>query len=336
KITSSAGTEKHDDGAHDDINKSTARRNERIARCPQTHLVLHPLARDYRMFILYQLLRGVGYMHLCLVIHRDIKPENIMLDRNYNTRVCDFGQGRDAVATELDGVLQTFLDNCTQWYAAPETLTLANVSSPSGFVDQKTLHAADVWSIGCIAAEMVIGRPLFYCRHSGGVGQLNAIMGVLGKIPEEAAERILQHRDEDTQKLFESVMRREMQQHLHKPSTLRRLLQSPYGDVDEEEIRLIERLLCYDPSQRITIQEALQSNYFINEGYEPVIDPDDTATHVRAVEAKEVVDAVRGRRFLWSLFLKHHPEVEELMRVLEIRRNSSSTDSTEVPPPACV
>ncbi|EAN91721.1 putative protein kinase [Trypanosoma cruzi] len=336
KITSSAGTEKHDDGAHDDINKSTARRNERIARCPQTHLVLHPLARDYRMFILYQLLRGVGYMHLCLVIHRDIKPENIMLDRNYNTRVCDFGQGRDAVATELDGVLQTFLDNCTQWYAAPETLTLANVSSPSGFVDQKTLHAADVWSIGCIAAEMLIGRPLFYCRHRGGVGQLNAIMGVLGKLPEEAAERILQQRDEDTQKLFESVMRREMQQHLHKSSTLRSLLQSPYGDVDEEEIRLIERLLCYDPSQRITIQEALQSNYFINEGYEPVIDPDDTATHVRAVEAKEVVDAVRGRRFLWSLFLKHHPEVEELMRVLEIRRNSSSTDSTEVPPPACV
>ncbi|RNF04543.1 putative protein kinase [Trypanosoma rangeli] len=327
--TSSTRTAQSDDSVDDSTNKGLNSGAKRIARCPQTHLVLHPLSRDYRMFILYQLLRGVGYMHLCGVIHRDIKPDNVMLDCNYNARVCDFGQGRDAFAMEWNGVLQTFLDNCTQWYAAPETLTLAQVSSSSGFVYQKTLHAADVWSIGCVAAEMLIGRPLFYCRRFGGVGQLNAIMSVLGELSEKDAERILQLRDNDTKKVFKCVLQQEMQQHVNNPSRLRGLLQSPYGDVDEDEIKLIESLLCYDPNCRITIQEALQSPYFIKEGYEPVIDPSDTATRVRAVEANEIVDAVKGRKFLWLLFLKHHPEVDELIRTLHLRRSGSSTEDTQ-------
>ncbi|RNF15945.1 putative protein kinase [Trypanosoma conorhini] len=334
--TSSTGTSQNFDSFGDSTNTNANDRTDRVARCPQTHLVLHPLSRDYRMFILYQLLRGVGYMHLCRVIHRDIKPENIMLDRNYNARVCDFGQGRDAAAMEWNGVLQTFLDNCTQWYAAPETLTLAQVSSPSGFVDQKTLHAADVWSIGCVAAEMLIGRPLFYCRRRSGVGQLSTIMSVLGELSEKDAERILQLRDNETKKMFEDSLRQEMQLYVNTPSRLRSLLQSPYDDVDEEEIKLIESLLCYDPTRRVTIQEALQSPYFIKEGYEPVIDPDDTATRVRAVEANEIVDAVKGRKFLWLLFMKHHPEVDELIRTLDIRRNSSSTEYTQASsPPGC-
>ncbi|ESL06526.1 protein kinase [Trypanosoma rangeli SC58] len=328
-MPSFTGTAQSGDSVDDSTNKGLNNGTNRIARCPQTHLVLHPLSCDYRMFVLYQLLRGVGYMHLCGVIHRDIKPENIMLDCNYNARVCDFGQGRDAVAMEWNGVLQTFLDNCTQWYAAPETLTLAQVSSYSGFVDQKTLHAADVWSIGCVAAEMLIGRPLFYCRRFGGVGQLNAIMSVLGELSEKDAERILQLRDNDTKKVFKGVLRQEMQQHVNTPSRLRSLLRSPYGDVDEDEIELIESLLCYDPNCRITIQEALQSRYFIKEGYEPVIDPSDTATRVRAVEANEIVDAVKGRKFLWLLFMKHHPEVDELIRTLDLRRSGSSTEDAQ-------
>ncbi|KEG10360.1 protein kinase [Trypanosoma grayi] len=297
------------------------RAKARILTCPITHVPLHPLQRDYRMYILYQLLRGVGYLHLCPVIHRDIKPENIMLDRNYSTRVCDFGQGRDAAVLGMNDVLQTYLDNCTQWYAAPETLTLNNVPSSTGFVDQKSFHGADVWSIGCIAAEMLMGRPLFYSKHFGGTGQLHAIMGVLGSPTDEEVENILQHRDVDTRKVFQEMLKQEMQQYAHKKSQLRQLLTSPYNDVDEEEVKLIENFLRYGPCRRMTIQEALQSPFFINEGYDPVIDPDDTATHVRAVQADDIVEAVKGREFLWSLFLQRHPEVQELVGMLERRKS---------------
>ncbi|KAH9600136.1 Protein kinase domain [Trypanosoma melophagium] len=289
----------------------------RYLRCPHTDLVLHPLSREYRMFILYQLLRGVGYMHLCPVMHRDIKPENIMLDRNYNTCVCDFGQGRDAAVSEKNGVLQTYLDNCTQWYAAPETLTLTHLPASAGFVDQMSFHGADVWSIGCVAAEMLIGRPLFFTKHRSGISQLQSIMEVLGELSDENVENILQHRDQETRRVFHDVLMTEKRRYIGKASALRSLLQSPYGDVDEAEMDLIEKFLCYSPSRRMTIQEALQSPFFVQEGYTPVIDPADTATKVHAVQASDIVEAVKGREFLWSLFLQRHPEVQELIRVLQ-------------------
>ncbi|ORC86119.1 protein kinase [Trypanosoma theileri] len=313
-----------------DSNEGNKLYSSRCLRCPYTDLVLHPLSREYRMFILYQLLRGVGYMHLCPVMHRDIKPENIMLDRNYNTCVCDFGQGRDAAVSEKNGILQTYLDNCTQWYAAPETLTLTHLPASVGFVDQMSFHGADVWSIGCIAAEMLMGRPLFYTKHRSGMDQLQSIMQVLGELSNEDVKNILQYRDQETRRVFHDVLMVEKERFIGKTSTLRNLLQSPYNDVDEEEIKLIENFLCYSPNRRMTIKEALHSPFFMNEGYTPVIDPDDTATKVNAVQASDIVGAVKGREFLWSLFLERHPEVQELIRVLqrksEDRRNYNNKE----------
>jgi serine/threonine protein kinase len=286
--------------------------------CPITGLHIHALTKDYRKFILYQIFRGVGYLHLCPVIHRDLKPENIMLDRSYGTRITDFGQGRDVGVNTASDYEQTMLDNCTQWYAAPETLTVA-INSPVGFIDHESFHGVDVWSIGCIAAEMLIGRPLFYTAAMGGKAQLLSIFRVLGEPSQKAIESIADYRDKDTKEFFINSIKKLIK--TAPPSTtlqftLDDLLRSPFGDEDEDERRLIMDCLCWDPRDRITIQAALQNPYFTKDKYDPTIDPDDTAKRVPSVRPEDISEPVSGRAFLWNLFLERHPEVGELWKSL--------------------
>lgn len=286
--------------------------------CPLTTVSLHSLTRDYRKFILYQIFRGVGYLHMCPVIHRDLKPENIMLDRSYGTRIADFGQGRDVGLNATTDYVQTVLDNCTQWYAAPETLTVA-INSPMGFIDHDSFHGVDVWSIGCIAAEMLIGRPLFYTTSMGGKSQLLSIFRVLGEPSASAIASIAEYRDKETRELFMNSVKKLVK--TAPPSntitpTLAELLRSPYGDEDEDEVSLIIDCLRWDPRERITIQAALQNPFFTKDGYDPVIDPEDTVKRVPSVRPEDISEPVSGRAFLWNLFLERHPEVKELWNSL--------------------
>ncbi|KPI88652.1 putative protein kinase [Leptomonas seymouri] len=286
--------------------------------CPFTKLRLHALTKDYRKFILYQIFRGVGYLHLCPVIHRDLKPENIMLDRSYGTRITDFGQGRDVGVNTASEYEQTMLDNCTQWYAAPETLTVA-INIPMGFIDHESFHGVDVWSIGCIAAEMLIGRPLFYTAAMGGKAQLLSIFRVLGEPSAQAIESIADYRDKDTREFFINSIKKLIKTAPPSNSlefTLEELLRSPFGDEDEDEIHLIIDCLRWDPRDRITIQAALQNPYFTKDNYDPTIDPDDTAKRVPSVRPEDISEPVSGRAFLWNLFLERHPEVGELWHSL--------------------
>ncbi|AIN96496.1 protein kinase, putative [Leishmania panamensis] len=286
--------------------------------CPLTTVALHSLTRDYRKFILYQIFRGVGYLHLCPVIHRDLKPENIMLDRSYGTRITDFGQGRDVGLNATADYVQTVLDNCTQWYAAPETLTVA-INSTMGFMDHDSFHGVDVWSIGCIAAEMLIGRPLFYTTSMGGKYQLLSIFRVLGQPSASAIESIAEYRDKETRELFINSIKK-LVKTAPPPCTitptLAELLRSPYGDEDEDEVGLIIDCLRWDPRERITIQAALHNAFFTKDGYDPVIDPDDTVKRAPSVRPEDISEPVSGRAFLWNLFLQRHPEVKELWNSL--------------------
>lgn len=295
--------------------------------CPITGLRLRALSKDYRKFVLYQIFRGVGYLHLCPVIHRDLKPENIMLDRSYNTRITDFGQGRDVGVNTASDYEQTVLDNCTQWYAAPETLTVA-INNPVGFIDHESFHGVDVWSIGCIAAEMLVGRPLFYTAAMGGKAQLLSIFRVLGEPSAKAIESIADYRDKDTKELFINSIKKLIKTAPPSTSlqfTLEDLLRSPFGDEDEDEVKLIMDCLRWDPRDRITIQAALHNPYFTKDKYDPTIDPDDTAKRVPSVRPEDISEPVSGRAFLWNLFLQRHPEVEELWKSLVAKHDKEVT-----------
>lgn len=100
----------------------------------------------YLQYFLYQLLRGLKYVHSAHVLHRDLKPSNLFLDANCDLKIGDFGLAR--TTSEADFMTEYVV---TRWYRAPELLL--NCSEYTA--------AIDMWSVGCILGEIVSREPLF-------------------------------------------------------------------------------------------------------------------------------------------------------------------------------
>lgn len=100
----------------------------------------------FLQYFLYQILRGLKYIHSANVLHRDIKPSNLFLNANCDLKVGDFGLAR--TTSETDFMTEYVV---TRWYRAPELLL--NCSEYTA--------AIDIWSVGCILGEMMTRQPLF-------------------------------------------------------------------------------------------------------------------------------------------------------------------------------
>ena len=113
---------------------------------------------------MYQLSRALAHIHGLGICHRDIKPQNLLLDPDrYILKLCDFGSAKILVQGELNVAYI-----CSRYYRAPELIF--------GSSDYTT--AIDIWSYGCVMAELIIGAPLF--PGGSGVDQLVEIIKVLG------------------------------------------------------------------------------------------------------------------------------------------------------------
>ena len=108
------------------------------------------LQEVHKRYIIYQTLKALKYIHSADLVHRDLKPSNLLLNSDCLTKICDFGLVRSVAKTEEEDPVLT--ENvATRWYRAPEVLL------GSKDYDQK----ADMWSVGCITAEIITGKPLF-------------------------------------------------------------------------------------------------------------------------------------------------------------------------------
>ncbi|KAL9328724.1 hypothetical protein ACSQ67_003727 [Phaseolus vulgaris] len=105
-----------------------------------------PLNDDHCQYFLYQLLRGLKYVHSANVLHRDLKPSNLLLNANCDLKIADFGLAR--VTSETDFMTEYVV---TRWYRAPELLLTCS----------EYTSAIDVWSVGCIFGEVMTREPLF-------------------------------------------------------------------------------------------------------------------------------------------------------------------------------
>ena len=118
------------------------------------HRIIHseqPLTDEHIRYFLYQILRGLKYIHSANVLHRDLKPSNLLVNEDCELKIGDFGMARglDSSPTEQKRVMTEYV--ATRWYRAPELmLSLSDYS-----------QAMDIWSVGCIFAEMLGRKALF-------------------------------------------------------------------------------------------------------------------------------------------------------------------------------
>jgi tRNA A-37 threonylcarbamoyl transferase component Bud32 len=113
------------------------------------------LSIDHAQYFIYQVLRGLKYIHSCRVLHRDLKPSNLLVNSNCDLKICDFGLARGLHDQEdMDGRSGTMLLTeyvVTRWYRAPEIMLACHEYS----------YQIDVWSVGCIFAELILRKPYF-------------------------------------------------------------------------------------------------------------------------------------------------------------------------------
>ncbi|XP_017105145.2 putative mitogen-activated protein kinase 14C [Drosophila bipectinata] len=193
--------------------------------------------------ILFQILKGLKYIHSAGVLHRDLKPGNIAVNENCELRILDFGMARLLSMDMTERV-------CTLWYRAPEILF--------GWGSEYT-KAIDMWSVGCILAELISGRPLFPGTKSD---QIKVVIEVMGKPSEEFISGI---RDSFARQYLERFPPRE-----------RMNFREIFPAASPNALDLLEKMLEMVPHRRITVEQALTHPYF--EGFsDPYSLDEDTA-----------------------------------------------------------
>ncbi|KAL7418383.1 hypothetical protein Q5752_006841 [Cryptotrichosporon argae] len=227
-----------------------------------------PLSGSHVQFFLYQLLRGMKYIHSANVIHRDLKPGNLLVNSDCELKICDFGLARGFRPDPGpdDPRLTEYV--ATRWYRAPEVM-LSN---------RHYTTAIDVWSIGCILAELLSGKPLF--KGKDYVDQLNLILGILGTPDDETLERV------GSSKACQYLRTL--------PYCSRMSFAEIIPEAPADAVDLLDQLLAFDPSARTTVPEALQHAY-VATYHDPTDEPDCFAVFDKwtEVEALETVDELR-------------------------------------------
>jgi glycogen synthase kinase 3 beta len=113
---------------------------------------------------MYQICRSISYIHSLGICHRDIKPQNLLLDTNsHRVKLCDFGSAK-MLAKNQPNVAYI----CSRYYRAPELI----------FEATEYTSKIDIWSMGCVMAELLLGNPLFAGENN--VDQLIEIIKVMG------------------------------------------------------------------------------------------------------------------------------------------------------------
>uniref|UniRef100_A0A0E0HIW5 mitogen-activated protein kinase n=1 Tax=Oryza nivara TaxID=4536 RepID=A0A0E0HIW5_ORYNI len=247
------------------------------------------LTPEHHQFFLYQLLRGMKYIHAASVFHRDLKPKNILANADCKLKVCDFGLARVSFNDTPSAIFWTDYV-ATRWYRAPELC---------GSFFSKYTPAIDIWSVGCIFAELLTGKPLFPGKNV--VHQLDLMTDLLGT---PSAESLAKIRNEKARRYLSNMRKKP-----RVPFTKK------FPGVDPMALHLLERLLAFDPKDRPSAEEALTDPYFnglANSEREPIAQPI-SKLEFEFEKRKLAKDDVR--ELIYREILEYHPHMlQEYLR----------------------
>lgn len=184
----------------------------------------------------HQMTTAIGFCHSRNIFHRDLKPQNILIDKDFNIKLADFGLGR-AANLPLRSYTPEII---TLWYRPPELLLGSKYYDAS----------VDIWSLGCILAELYLLSPLF--TGDSEIDQIYKIFIILGTPTNETWKDV-----EELPNYKKDF-----------PSYKRKGLKTLIKDKDLEN--LISKMLIYEPLSRITAREALEDLFF--NGLDPIIE----------------------------------------------------------------
>ncbi|XP_057251976.1 cyclin-dependent kinase C-2 isoform X2 [Beta vulgaris subsp. vulgaris] len=184
---------------------------------------------------LKQLLTGLHYCHVNQVLHRDIKGANLLIDNKGTLKLADFGLSRYFPIDEKGNLTNRVI---TLWFRPPELLLGSTKYGP----------AVDMWSVGCIFAELLDGKALFPGRDEA--EQIYKIFELCGA-PDESC--------------WPGVTKLPWYDNLKPNRPMKRCLREHLRHLDHHALDLLENMLILDPAQRISTTDALDSEYFWTE-----------------------------------------------------------------------
>lgn len=189
-----------------------------------------PLDKNLVRSYTYQILEGILFCHQRRIIHRDLKPQNLLISKDGVIKLADFGLAR---AFGIPVRVYTH-EVVTLWYRSPEVLLGV----------QRYATPIDIWSIGCIFAEMVTGNALFHGDSE--IDQLFRIFRSLGTPSEETWPGV------STMPDFKPTF----------PNWKSNVLKSLVPGITDDGLDLLEKMLIYNPNNRISAKAALLHPYF--------------------------------------------------------------------------
>uniref|UniRef100_A0AAQ5ZLP9 mitogen-activated protein kinase n=1 Tax=Amphiprion ocellaris TaxID=80972 RepID=A0AAQ5ZLP9_AMPOC len=211
------------------------------------------LTDDHVQFLIYQILRGLKVGELLT----DLKPSNLAVNEDCELKILDFGLARHT-DDEMTGYV------ATRWYRAPEIML-------------NWMHynmTVDIWSVGCIMAELLTGRTLF--PGTDHINQLQQIMRLTGTPPASLISRMPSH---EARNYINSL-----------PHMPKRNFADVFIGANPLAVDLLEKMLVLDTDKRITASEALAHSYFAqyhDPDDEPEAEPYDQSFESRELEIEE-------------------------------------------------
>lgn len=235
-------------------------------------------------YLTYQVLRGLDAIHSAGIIHRDLKPDNLLVGENWDLKICDFGLARPQGMEGEEKVEMTEYV-ATRWYRAPEII-LSKYGKP-----------ADLWSCGCILAEM-IGKAVLFPGKDPYHHQLELIFATLGSPTKNDLRAVCNRRNH---RYIQSEF----------PHTAKTPWTALFPTASSQALNLLDRLLAFNPANRLTAKAALRHPFTLSwaePGELPAQEAFAAHAFIENVETRRKTTP-RGKNIFGSKFPLHDAKV---------------------------